>query len=193
MRLQERDRRILGLGLLVALAIVGWTYVISPMQQRWRAASASLKSARTDLAKLQRIADQSRYYAGQREEVAKMVIQTPDLAAAQRVVPVMINQIEDLRQRRRIVITRYEPLPPKVEEAYALYSLNLAFHSDLGALVDFLQDIRNAKPVINIKRLHVTPPGPDAKIKDLTAEMLLEAVAIERPPQTAGAPGREAG
>jgi len=184
MRVSSRERRIVALGLLVALGIVGWVYVLSPMQQRWRKASRHLKASRAELEKLQRVAQEGRRYAERREQIAKMVIQTPDLEAAQRVVPVLINAVEDCGHRRRVQITRYDPLPPKIQENYAEYSLSLNLHSDLDALVQFLKDLRETRPVINIKRLHIVPPGPTAKTQDLTAELLLSTCVIAHKPES---------
>ncbi len=183
MRITSRDRRILALGLLVALGIVGWTYVASPMQQRWQKANDRLKAGRAELEKLQRVSREGRHYAERREQIAKRVIQTPDLQAAQRVIPVLINAVEDCGHRRRVQITRYDPLPPKIKETYAEYSLSLNLHSDLEALVQFLRDLRETRPVINIQRLHITPPGPAAKTQDLTAELLLSTCVIEHKPE----------
>jgi Tfp pilus assembly protein PilO len=180
MRLKEREKRVLGLGALAAVGIVAWTYVVSPMQQRWQLASARLKSSRADLTKLRRAAQDRSYYAGRRKQVAGRVIETADLEASQRVIPVLINEVESCGRRRQLRVDRYEPLPPKIEDSYAVYSLNLNFHSDLGTLVDFMKDLREARPVINVKRLHVTPPGPDAKIQQLTVEMMLSTFVVRK-------------
>jgi Tfp pilus assembly protein PilO len=190
MKLTDRDRQMIVLGLVVALGIVGWTYAAAPMQQRWKRVTQRLKAGHADLTKLQRVAQETRYYADRRERIAAMVIQTPNLEASQRVIPVLINEIEDCGHRRHITIARYDPLPPKVEENYAVYSLNLNFHSDLGATVEFLKDLRAARPVTNIKRLHITPPSATSKTQDLTVELLLSTYAIKHPgepPETAKA------
>jgi len=184
MKVTGRDRPTLALGLLLALGIVGWTYVASPMQRRWKKASTRLNASRAELEKLQRVAQEGRRYAERRDQIAKMVIETPDLQAAQRVVPVLINAVEDCGHRRRVQITRYDPLPPKLEENYAEYSLSLNLHSDLDAMVQFLRDLRETRPVINIKRLHIVPPGPTAKTQDLTAELLLSTCVIAHKPES---------
>ena len=36
MTLKSREKRVVLLGLMAALAIVGWMYVVSPMQERWK-------------------------------------------------------------------------------------------------------------------------------------------------------------
>ncbi len=181
MKLKSREKRVVALGLLVALGIVGWLYVVSPMQQRWKRVTTRLEDQRNELANLRRAAQDQSHYGDVREEMASLVFQTPDLGASQRVVPAFINQVEGLGQRRRLQITRYEPLPANIEDSYAVYSLSLSFRADLAELVGFLKDIQDARPIINIRRLHISPPGPDAETPDLTVELLLSTFAVERP------------
>lgn len=181
MKLKSREKRVVVLGLLVALAIVGWLYVAAPMQQRWKRVTTRLEDQKSELANLRRAAQDQSYYGDVRQEMASSVFETPDLGASQRVVPAFINQVEGLGQRRRLQITRYEPLPAKVEDSYAVYSLSLSFRADLAELVAFLKDIQNARPIINIRRLHIVPPGANVETSELTIELLLSTFAIERP------------
>ncbi|MBM3471877.1 MAG: hypothetical protein FJX75_01225 [Armatimonadetes bacterium] len=179
MKLTRRDKRVLAAGFLIAVGIVAWSFVLSPMQQRWMKARASLQADRDDLAKLQRIAGERDSYAQERRRVARMVHETPDLAASQRVVPVLINDVQGLGQECGAKITRYEPLPPKIEESYAVYSLSVAAQCSLPQLVEFLYDLRNLRPAIMVRRLHIVPPGEDAKTQDLSVELLLFTYAIQ--------------
>jgi Tfp pilus assembly protein PilO len=151
------------------------------MQQRWKRVTTRLEERRDELANLRRAAQDQSYYGDVREEMASRVFETPDLGASQRVVPAFINQVEGLGQRRRLQITRYEPLPAKIEDSYAVYSLSLSFRADLAELVAFLEDLQKARPTINIRRLHVVPPGANTETSDLTIELLLATFAIERP------------
>ena len=187
MKVSERDKRVLLLGLLAAAGIVGWTLVAQPMQQRWKRAAGRLQGDRAELKKLERVAQGGRYYADRRRQVARSVVEVDDLEAAQRVIPVLINEVEDCGHRRRVQITRYDPLPPKVEETYAVYSLTLSAQSDLSGLVEFLKDLRETRPVVSIKRLHITPPGPTAKTQNLTVEMTLSTYAIRKVGAKSGA------
>lgn len=199
MRLQSREKRVVAFGLLVAAGIVGWLYVVAPMQEQWKRVTGRLATQKDELANLQRAAQDGDYYGDIRERIASLVVQTPDLGASQRVIPMFINQVEGLGQRRRLQITRYEPLPEKIEDNYAVYSLSLTFRAGLAELVDFLKDVQEARPIINIKRLHVTPPGPNAATADLTVELVLSTFAMERPggpgdgAETTAAGGVEAG
>jgi Tfp pilus assembly protein PilO len=151
------------------------------MQERWKRVTTRLEDRKDELANLRRAAQNQGQYGDVRQEIASMIFETPDLAASQRVVPAFINQVEGLGQRRRLQITRYEPLPVKIEDNYAVYSLSLSFRADLPELVAFLEDIQDARPIISIRRLHVTPPGPNAETPELTIELLLSTFAIERP------------
>jgi Tfp pilus assembly protein PilO len=186
MKLTDRDRRVVVLGLVIALGIVGYLFVVSPMQLRWKKVTQGLKASRAELDKLERVAKEGRYYAERRQEVARRVIETPDLEASQRVIPVLINEVEDCGHRRRIQIMRYDPLPPKVEGSYAVYSVSLNLQADLGPLVEFLKDLGEARPVMNIKRLHITPPDPTAKVQKLSAELMLSTYVIASPGESAG-------
>lgn len=188
MRLQPREKRIVALGTLVALGIVGWLYVVSPMQERWQRVTSRLADGEAELSTLRRAAQDRDYYGDIREKVTSMVFETPDLGASQRVVPALINQVEGLGQRQRIQITRYEPLPVKIEENYGVYSLSLSFRGDLAELSAFLRDIQEVRPIINIKRLHISPPGPNAETSELTVELLLSTFAIEHPAQGEAGP-----
>ncbi len=188
MRLQPREKRIVALGALVALGIVGWLYLVSPMQERWKRVTTRLADGETELTTLRRAAQDRDYYGDVRQKVASMVFETPDLGASQRVIPAFINQVEGLGQRQRIQITRYEPLPVKIEENYGVYSLSLSFRGDLPELSAFLRDIQEARPIINIRRLHVSPPGANAETSELTVELLLATFAIERPGQGQAGP-----
>ena len=179
MKLTRRDKRVLAAGFLIAVGIVAWSYVLSPMQKRWTKARTTLQTDRDELAKLQRIAGEREGYQRERQRVARMVHETPDLAASQRVVPVLINDVQGLGQECGVKITRYEPLPPKIEDSYAVYSLSVAAQASLPQLVEFLYDLRNLRPVILVRRLHVVPPGADAKTQDLSVELLLFTYAIQ--------------
>ena len=181
MRLKPREKRVVALGLVGAFAIVGWMYVVSPMQERWRRVTDRLETRESELANLRRAAQGRGDYGAMREKIVSMVFETPELGASQRVIPALINQVEGLGQRQRIRITRYEPLPVKIEENYATYSLNLAFRSDLKGLVQFLKEIQEARPIISIRRAHITPPGPNAATQDFTVELLLSTFGIEHP------------
>lgn len=181
MKLKSREKRVVALGLIVAFGILGWLYVLSPMQERWKRVTTRLADRTSELANLRRAAQNQGQYGDVRQEIASMIFETPDLAASQRVVPAFINQVEGLGQRRRLQITRYEPLPAKIEDNYAVYSLSLSFRSDLAELVAFLEDIQDARPIINIRRLHVMPPGPNAETSELTIELLVSTFAMERP------------
>jgi len=187
MKLTRRDKRVLAAGFLIAVGIVAWSYVLSPMQQRWKRARTTLQADRDDLAKLERIAGQRRQYDEQRARLARMVHETPDLTASPRVVPVLINEVQGLGQAAGLRITRYEPLPPKVEESYATYSLSLACQGSLRSLVDFLAALQGHRPVIAVKRLHVVPPGEEAKTQDLSIELLLTTYAVQELPKTRSA------
>jgi len=181
MRLKPREKRVVVLGLVGAFAIVGWMYVVSPMQERWKRVTDRLETRESELANLRRAAQGRGDYGVMREKIMSMVFETPELGASQRVIPALINQVESYGQRQRIRITRYEPLPVKIEENYAIYSLNLAFQSDLKGLVQFLKEIQEARPLISIRRAHITPPGPNAETPDFTVELLLSTFGIEHP------------
>jgi Tfp pilus assembly protein PilO len=180
MRLKPREKRVLALGLVAACGIVGWLYVVAPMQERWRRVTTRLATRQSDLENLRRAAGERTQYGDLREKIGSMVFETSDLEASQRVIPAFINQVEGLGQRRHIQITRYEPLPAKIEESYAVYSLRLTFRSSLPDLVEFLIDMQEARPIITVRRAHVTPPGPNAETLDFTTELLLSTFAIER-------------
>jgi Tfp pilus assembly protein PilO len=180
MKLSRRDKRVLAAGFLIAVGIVAWSYVLSPMQRRWTKASTMLQADRDELAKLRRVAQEREQYGQERQRILDMVRETPDLTASQRIVPVMINEVQGVGQQCGVKITRYEPLPPKVEESYAGYSLTLAGQASLAKLVEFLYDLQEHRPAIAVRRLHVAPPGADAKTDDLSIEMLLTTYAIQQ-------------
>jgi len=199
MKLTRRDKRVLAAGFLIAVGIVAWSYVLSPMQQRWVKARTALQADREELSKLQRVAGERESYEQERQRIARMVHATPDLSASQRVIPVLINDVQGLGQECGVKITRYEPLPPKVEDSYAVHSLSVTAQASLPQLVTFLYDLRNLRPVILVRRLHIVPPGEDAKIQDLSVELLLFTYAIQwtegaaEPEATARLPGTTAG
>jgi len=192
MKLTRRDKRVLAAGFLIAVGIVAWSYVLAPMQQRWKKARVALHDDRQDLEKLRRIAEERDRYAADRQRVLRMVYETPDLLAAQRVVPALINDVQGIGQDAGVQITRYEPLPPKVEDTYATYALTLACQGSLEKLVAFLYDLQAHRPVIVARRLHVIPPGPEAKTPDLSIELVLSTYAILTPESLAVAQEEEA-
>jgi Tfp pilus assembly protein PilO len=180
MKLSRRDKRVLAAGFLIAVGIVAWSYVLSPMQRRWTKASKMLQADRDELTKLRRVADERNQYGQERQRILRLVRETPDLTASQRIVPVMINEVQGLGQECGVKITRYEPLPPKIKESYAGYSMTLAGQASLGKLVEFLYDLQEHRPALAVRRLHVVPPGEDAKTDELSIEMLLTTYAIQQ-------------
>ena len=180
MKLSRRDKRVLAAGFLIAVGIVAWSFALSPMQQRWNTARTMLQADRDDLDKLRRIADEGNEYARERERVLRMVRELPDLAASQWVVPALINEVQGLGQESGVTITRYEPLAPKIEESYASYSLTLSCQCSVANLVEFLYDLQEHRPVIAVARLHIVPPGPEAKTPDLSVELLLTTYAVQQ-------------
>jgi len=186
MKLSRRDKRVLAAGFLIAVGIVAWSFVLSPMQQRWHKARTMLQADRDDLEKLQRIADEGSQYARERERVLRMVRELPDLAASQWVVPALINEVQGLGQESGVTITRYEPLAAKIEESYASYSLTLSCQCSVAKLVEFLYDLQEHRPVIAVTRLHIVPPGPEAKTTDLSVELLLTTYAVQQVGESAG-------
>ncbi|MGQ9729681.1 MAG: type 4a pilus biogenesis protein PilO [Candidatus Zipacnadales bacterium] len=182
MKLTRRDKRVLAAGFLIVLSIVGWTQLLSPMQQRWRRSRTALMADREELQKLERIASDRQYQQRERQRVAGLVHEMSDLAAAQLVVPVLINDVRSVGQGHSVRITRYEPLPPKMEDTYATYSLNLTLECSLANLVGFLEDLQRHEPVIAVRRLHVVPPSETAAVQELSVEMLVTTYAIEKLP-----------
>lgn len=180
MKLTTRDKRVLALGFLVALGIVAWSYVLSPMQERWRKARTMLQADRDELAKLQRVAAERHKYVADRERLLEMVHETPDLAASQYIVPPLINSVQRAGQRCGVRITRYEPLMPRIQESYAVYSLTMACQATLEELVNFLCDLQEHRPVIAVERVHIVPPADDATTEDLAVDLLLCTYAVQK-------------
>jgi len=185
MKLTRRDKRVLAAGFLIAVSIVAWAFALSPMQQRWAKAQKALEADRTELDRLQRMADEQDDYGQERAEVLRMVYETPDLTAGQRVVPSLINRVQGVGQSCGVTITRYEPLTPKVEDSYATYSLTLTGQASLAELVEFLYDLQEQRPVITVARMHIVPPGPDAKTTDLAVELVVSAYAVQQVTESA--------
>jgi Tfp pilus assembly protein PilO len=180
MKLTRRDKRVLAGGFLIAVGIVAWSFVLSPMQQRWTKAKKTLAADRSDLETLRRVAEEREAYGQERTEVLRMVYETPDLTASQRIVPSLINRVQGLGQSSGVSITRYEPLAPRVEDSYAVYSLTLTGQASLQELVEFLYDLQEQRPVITVSRLHIVPPGADAKTTDLSVELVVSTYAVQQ-------------
>ncbi|HJN17913.1 MAG TPA: type 4a pilus biogenesis protein PilO [Armatimonadota bacterium] len=179
MKVTARDQKVLIIGLIAVVAIVGWMYVVSPMQQRWSGAKDKLSTGEEALDKLSGLAGERDRYAEDRRRVAEMIREIDELDSSQTVVPALINEVQTLGQVHGIQITRYEPLPARVEDAYSAHSLSLNFRTSLPSLVGFVRDLQNARPVIAVRRMHVTPPGPNSETQDLSVELLLSTFAIE--------------
>lgn len=180
MKMTSRDKRVVAIGLLVVVCILGWMYVVSPMQERWKDAKDTLRTGEEELEKLRRVADQTGFYADERERVAELVRETENLESSPTIVPALINDVQGFSQAHGVEISRFEPLPPRAEDSYAVYSLNLSLRASLNELIGFLEDIQAAEPKINIRRLHVSPPGPTSEMTDLSVEVLLSTFAIEK-------------
>jgi Tfp pilus assembly protein PilO len=180
MTLSRRDKRVLAAGFLIAVGIVAWAYVLSPMQQRWHKAQRMLQADRHELETLQRVAEERDLYGQERDRVLRMVYETPDLAASQRIIPSLINTVQGLGQDCGVTITRYEPLMPRLEEGYAAYTLTLTCQATLSEMVEFLYDLREHRPVIAVTRMHVVPPGEDAKTTDLSVELVVSSYAVQQ-------------
>jgi len=180
MKLSRRDKRVLAAGFLISVGIVAWSFVLSPMQQRWTKAQKMLQADRNELETLQRVAEEREQYGQERAQVLRMVYETPDLTATQRVIPSFINRVQGIGQGSGVTISRYEPLMPRVEDSYAVYALTLTCQASLSELVEFLYDLREQRPVIAVTRMHVVPPSGDAKTTDLAVELVLSTYAVQQ-------------
>jgi len=180
MKMTPRDKRVAAIGLLVVVAILGWMYVVSPMQERWRDAKDTLQTGEEELEKLERVAGQAGDYAEERARVAELVRETENLESSPTIVPALIDDVQGFSQIHGVDISRYEPLPPRAEDSYAVYSLNLSLRASLNELIGFLEDIQNAEPKVNVRRLHVSPPASTSEITDLSVEVLLSTYAIQK-------------